>query len=260
MPTQSQAGPSLWQRARRCLVQYHCREVYVLAALILAAGAIWVFAEIADEVLEQETRAFDRTVLLAMREADDPADPRGSRSIEEMGRDFTALGGVGIGAFVTAAALGYLLLRRKWGATLLVLLAVGGGIVLSLLLKVGFDRPRPDLVPHGSYVVTASFPSGHSMMSAVIYLTLGALLARLHSRRRIKLYFILLAVIVTVLVGVSRVYLGVHWPTDVLAGWAAGAGWAILCWGIALLLQRQGRVEESMELSEPGEDDVAPNF
>ena len=114
---------------------------------------------------------------------------------------------------------------------------------LSTLLKIGFDRPRPDLVPHEAIVYTASFPSGHAMLAAVVYLTLGALLARVQPRRLLKLYLLGLAILLTVAVGASRVYLGVHWPTDVVAGWAVGAAWALLCWAAALWLQRQGRVE-----------------
>jgi undecaprenyl-diphosphatase len=116
-------------------------------------------------------------------------------------------------------------------------------MLLSTLLKMGFDRPRPDLVPHGALVYTASFPSGHATLSAVVYLTLGALLARVQPRLVLKLYLLGLAILLTVMVGVSRVYLGVHWPTDVLAGWAVGAAWALLCWATALWLQRRGRVE-----------------
>ena len=81
------------------------------------------------------------------------------------------------------------------------------------------------------------------MMSAVVYLTLGALLARSQPRKRLKAYFLLVAAFLTLIVGVSRVYLGVHWPTDVLAGWTAGAVWAILCWLAARRLQRSRRLE-----------------
>lgn len=123
------------------------------------------------------------------------------------------------------------------------MIAVAGGLLVSSALKSGFDRPRPDLVPHGAYVYTTSFPSGHAMMSAVTFLTLGSVLARSQRRRRLKVYLILLALMITLGVGVSRVYLGVHWPTDVLAGWTVGASWALLCWLTARWLQRRGAVE-----------------
>jgi undecaprenyl-diphosphatase len=164
-----------------------------------------------------------------------------------MGRDFTALGGVGVLTFITIAALGSLLLSRRFRMALFTLVAVSGGMLLSTLLKLGFDRPRPDLVPHESIVYTASFPSGHSMMSAVTYLTLAALLNSVEPSRRLKAYLLIVAIAVTVLTGVSRVYLGVHWPTDVLAGWAAGAAWAALCWLVAHYMQRRGKVEKPAE-------------
>jgi undecaprenyl-diphosphatase len=118
-------------------------------------------------------------------------------------------------------------------------------VLLSSLLKLGFDRPRPDLVAHGAQVYSASFPSGHALMSAVAYLTLGALLARVQKGRRLKLYVLAVAVTLTFLIGVSRVYLGVHWPTDVLAGWCIGSAWALTCWVLAIWLQGRGEMEGS---------------
>ncbi len=219
----------------------------MLLALCAVAGALAAFIQLADEVIEGDTRALDEAILLALRTPGDRSDPLGPGWVEELGRDFTALGGVGILVSMSLAVVGYLLIERKRHAALLVVVAVVGGLLISTLLKEGFDRPRPDLVPHGAIVYTASFPSGHSMLSAVVYLTLGALLARVHAGLALKAYFLLVAAILTLLVGVSRVYLGVHWPTDVLAGWAGGAAWAILCWTVALQLQRRGQVEEESE-------------
>jgi len=219
------------------------REFTILASLAVAAGGIWLFAALADEVLERETRAFDRALLLTLRNPHDRADPIGPAWFEELGRDLTALGSTGVLSLICLGVIGFLVLLRRHHAALFVFVAVGGGWLLSTLLKIGFDRPRPDLVPHATLVQTASFPSGHAMMAAVTYLTLGALLARLQPRRRLKLYVLGLAVMVTVAVGITRVYLGVHWPTDVLAGWSIGAAWAALCWTLALWLQRRGEVE-----------------
>ena len=218
-------------------------EFALLLAVALTALGVWGFAELADEVVEGQTHAFDRAVLLALRRPGDPDQPLGPRWLQEAMRDFSALGGLGVVSLLSLAAIGFLLLQRKGRAALLVLVAVAGGTLLTFLLKAGFDRPRPDLVPHGAYTLSSSFPSGHAMISAVTYLTLGALLARLQSGVRLRAYLLLLSVLLTLLVGISRVYLGVHWPTDVLAGWAAGASWALLCWLVARWLQRQGRVE-----------------
>ena len=210
-------------------------------ALALGAAAVWGFIEVSDDVLEGEVDALDRRILLAFRGAD--GAPLGPGWLQEMLRDFTALGGTGVLVFVTLAAVGFLLLDRKRYAALTVLIAVAGGQLLSTLLKLGFDRDRPDLVPHGMQVYTSSFPSGHAMMAAVTYLTLGALLAGVHASWRAKLYFLGVAALITLVVGASRVYLGVHWPSDVAAGWAVGTGWACLCWAAMRALQREGKVE-----------------
>ncbi|WP_227370242.1 phosphatase PAP2 family protein [Halomonas sp. M20] len=218
----------------------------LLSAVVLFAG-IWGFIELADTVMEGETRSLDERILLAFRTPGDLTDPLGPGWIEELGRDFTALGGVGVLVFITLITFGYLLLSRYYRASMFLLASVGGGLLASTLLKLLFDRPRPDLVSHGSIVYTASFPSGHSMMAAVTYLTLAALLIRIQPRWRLKAYLLLAALLVTVLVGISRVYMGVHWPTDVLAGWTAGAVWASLCWLVARWLQQRGAVETSVQ-------------
>ena len=225
-------GLSLW----RALPEFR-----VLAVLALVAAAIWGFAELADEVLEGETHALDQAVLLALRHPADPSDPLGPLWLEELVRDFTALGGYGVLVLLVLAAAVFLVLQRQLNAALFLVLAIGGGQLLTSLLKLGFDRPRPDLVPHGTLIQTASFPSGHAMMSAVTYLTLGAILVRAQPQRVLKVYLIALAILLTVIVGFSRVYLGVHWPTDVLAGWALGAAWALLCWLIAWWLRIHDR-------------------
>lgn len=229
------------------------REFRLLAIALVVALFTWSFAEIADEVSEGEAHGFDEAVLLALRSSTDLADPIGPRWVEELARDFTALGGVGVLTAMTLAVAGFLALQGKRHAAVYVLLAVGTGLLAAMLLKGGYSRPRPALVPHGSYTYTSSFPSGHAMMSAIVYLTLGALLARFQSSLRLRLYLLNLAIVLSLLVGLTRVYLGVHWPTDVLAGWTAGAAWAALCWLVALMLQRRGTVE-----SDPPDTDEEP--
>jgi len=214
-----------------------------IVILLLVAFAAWIFLEVADEVLEGETRKFDEGVMLAFRSPADPDDPIGATWVEELARDVTGLGSVVVLALLTVASAGFLMLQRKRHLAVYLLLAVATGTIGSSLLKWGFDRPRPDLVAHGHAVYTSSFPSGHSMMSAIVFLTLGVLLATAQSKRVMQIYILAIAVLVTVAVGTSRVYLGVHWPTDVLAGWAAGCGWALACWGIADFLRHRGRIE-----------------
>jgi undecaprenyl-diphosphatase len=228
---------------RRLLAWLGAREIETLAALLLAAGAVWLFFEVADEVLDGETVTIDERLLLALRSPADSSDPLGPPWAEEIARDITGLGGVGILTLLTLASAGFLALQRRVHLALYLLAAVASGTLVSTLLKLGFDRPRPDLVAHGQTLYTSSFPSGHSMISAVVYLTLGALLANGQTNLAMRLYLIGLAVFLAVIVGSSRVYLGVHWPTDVLAGWSAGSAWALLCWALAERLRRQGAVE-----------------
>ena len=214
-----------------------------IVALLLVAAAAWIFLEVADEVLEGETRAFDEGVMLAFRTEGDTSDPVGATWVEELARDVTGLGSVVVLAFLTLATAGFLLLQRKRHLAVYLVLAVATGTAGSSLLKLGFGRPRPDIVAHGHAVYTSSFPSGHSMMAAVVFLTLGVLLATALEKRVMQVYVLALAVLVTIAVGISRVYLGVHWPTDVLAGWAAGCGWAFLCWAVADVLRDRGQIE-----------------
>jgi undecaprenyl-diphosphatase len=231
----------------RALIWLGRHELGLLVAVVASSAGIWIFAEIADEVMEGETESFDRAILLAMRNPDDRTDPVGPPAVEDAIRDVTALGGVTGLALLTLAVGGFLILDGKLRMAAFLLAAIATGWLASSILKLAFERPRPDLVPHGAHVYTASFPSGHSMMSALTYLTLGALLARSQQRRRIKAYLLLVSVFLTAAVGLSRVYLGVHWPTDVLAGWTAGAVWAVLCWIVARWLQQRRAVEREAE-------------
>jgi undecaprenyl-diphosphatase len=204
-------------------------ELSALAALFVCAAGLWAFAELADEILEDEPHAFDQRLLLLLRSAD-PADPIGPAWLEFAMRDITALGGYTVIIIMMLVAVGYLIIVHQRASAALVIISLAGGTLINNLLKQWFDRPRPDLVAHLVEVKTLSFPSGHAMLSAIAYLTLAALIARVQPRRRLKVYVLSIGVALTLLVGVSRVYLGVHWPSDVLAGWCLGAAWAIACW------------------------------
>jgi undecaprenyl-diphosphatase len=218
-------------------------ESTMLVALGLGAAALYVFAAIADAVGEGETHACDTRVLLALRTPGNMADPLGPRWLEEAIRDVTALGSTIVLTLMVLMVAGFLILTAKRHAAVAVVVSVATGVLISQTTKLAYARPRPDLVPHGAEVLTASFPSGHAMMAAVVYLTLGALLSRTQADRRVKVYILAVAALLTILVGASRVYLGVHWPTDVLAGWALGAAWAMVCWLAMLWLQGRGTVE-----------------
>lgn len=222
------------------------QEIRLLSLFLIAATALTAFAHIAEEVQEGETHAFDLMVLESLR-ADDPGDPVGPGWVEDMARDVTSLGSTALLTIVVLATSLFLLLSRKRASAAYLVAAVVSGTLLSTLLKDLFARSRPDAVFQAAEVYTASFPSGHAFLSAVTYLTLGTLLMRAQPRRRMKAYILTLAIIIVVLVGLTRIYLGVHWTTDVLAGWSLGAGWAALCWFIMLVLQRRHAVETPEE-------------
>jgi undecaprenyl-diphosphatase len=225
---------SIWQQL----------ELEVVATIFIVAASSFLFLKLVSEIREGETHAADQAILLALREPTDPSNPIGPPWLEMMFRDLTSLGSPSVLALVTIAAVGYLWLDRERGTALFVLLAVAGGAALEIMLKLGFARPRPELVSHLVDVNSFSFPSGHATMATITYLTLGVLLARVQERQRMKLYLLAVATFLAFLVGISRVYLGIHWPTDVLAGWCIGATWALACWLIATWLQHRGAIEE----------------
>jgi len=235
---------SMLSRLRALVAPVARVERVTLVALILAAGGLFVFAKLADEVMEGSTRHFDEWILLSLRTPGDLADPIGPRWFEEMVRDISALGGTAVLALMVLAVTLFLVMTRRRHAAVTVLLSVIGGVIVSQGAKLAFARPRPELVPHGAEDYTASFPSGHAMMAAVVYLTLGALLARTQPDRGVKAYTLVVVATLTILIGASRVYLGVHWPTDVLAGWALGGAWALACSLGMLWLQAHGEVED----------------
>lgn len=205
-----------------------------LGAMVLMGGGLLGFVSLAEEVLEGDTHVVDERILLAFRESGDANDPLGPHWVEEMGRDVTALGGMTVLVMLTLGVFVYLLMIRRVRTAFFLLAATGSGMVASSVLKLWIARPRPDLVPHGSYVYTASFPSGHSMLSAVCYLTMAAMLCSVRTSLRERIFLLGSAGFLVVLIGVSRVYLGVHWPTDVLAGWMMGGAWAAGAWLIAV--------------------------
>ena len=230
-------------------------EPRTLELLLLLGLLVLGFIELSDEVIEGDTRGFDNAVLGMLRPSGDLSDPIGPWWLEAMFKDITSLGGGSVLALLTAFVIGYLMLVHKRHNAALVLVAVVGGAIISSVLKLGFDRPRPELVARLVDVHTLSFPSGHAMLSAVTYLTLGALVARVQGEPRSRAYLMGVALVLTLLIGVSRVYLGVHWSTDVLAGWCVGAAWALVCWLVAARLEQRGDVEAAS----PPNPDAAPD-
>ena len=214
-------------------------EKVVLVSLATIILGLWVFAELADEVMDGDTQSFDEAVVRAMRESDDPQQPVGPPWLKQVARDITALGGWAVLILVTFAVAGFLRLSGRIAMMASVLLASVGGMLVGFAVKALITRPRPSIVPHLTEVSSWSFPSGHSMMSAAIYLTLGTLLTTVIQERYQRFYIFFLAVSVTILVGLSRIYLGVHYPTDVLAGWTLGLVWAVFCRMVLRYVQKE---------------------
>jgi len=229
---------------RPALLAQHRIEsrILVLFLVLLVAGC--AFAKAASEVLEGDTLAVDRAILLALRTPTNHAIPIGPSWLPEAMVDITSLGSVTVLTVITALAAGYLLAERKPQIAAFTVVAVGSGAMLGALLKWFYARTRPDIVEQLVGHHSASFPSGHSMNSAVVYLTLAVLVARSAQDRAVRRYLISVAIALTLAVGFSRVYLGVHWPTDVVAGWTVGGVWAVLCSLVAKSLQSKRKIEK----------------
>ncbi|HEY5741112.1 MAG TPA: phosphatase PAP2 family protein [Terrimicrobiaceae bacterium] len=222
------------------------REFVLLLTVAVICGSLLIFVGVTNMVSGGELHDSEIRWMRSLRYPDDPLRPVGPRWLVEMSRDITALGSSTVLALLTLFVVGYLLIARWHGSAMLVLAAVGGGMLLSQGLKGFFDRDRPDAIPHLTDALFKSYPSGHSMMSSVVYLTLAVLVSGTLQRRRMKIYWVSVALFLSFIVGLSRIYLGVHYPTDVVAGWTAGTAWALLCWLIAYCLERRARARKTI--------------
>jgi undecaprenyl-diphosphatase len=204
-----------------------------LAWLLVGLGGcvlLFGFVVLAGKVMEGDTLAFDTRLVRAFRSAGDPSKPIGPAWIESALLDLTALGGPTVLGLLVISVAGFLALQGRYRTALFIFVTSSTGAAVGYGLKAVFMRARPTIVPQLRPVAETSFPSGHAMQSAIVFLTLGALLMRIADGRATKLYCFVMALVLTFLVGVSRVYLGVHYPTDVLGGWIVGMVWASICW------------------------------
>ena len=232
------------------LKTYIHREQGLLIGLVVGAALIGGFIKLAGEMLEGDTQTFDIAFLESLRKPEDLATPIGPSWLLDSMRDITGLGGVTVLTLVSALAIAFLLTRGRVKQALYTALATGGGAIMGKLLKSLFARERPEVVPHLVEVTSLSFPSGHSMNSAIVYLTLAVMISRSFDERRARIFTIGTAALLVLAIGFSRLYLGVHYPTDVLGGWTVGASWALAMGLIATRLQERHKIEE------PGEDPV----
>ena len=218
------------------------KELVLVAAVLVAAAGLLGFLAMADLVTDNHTRLFDQGLMLMLRQPGDVSRPIGPPWLRLAATDLTAFGSIVDLAVIVLAVTGLFAAQRRWREAALLLAACGSGLLLVDVLKVVFGRERPPIAWHAVEVANASFPSGHALLSAIVYLTLATLVAHFADRRRVGVYALAAGLFLTLIVGASRVYLGVHWPTDVIAGWALGAAWAMLWWLIAWFLeQRRGR-------------------
>ena len=205
-------------------------EARALAAAALAGGGVWALLHLGGEMREGETVAFDRRLILALRVPGHPHEAVGPAWLTDMLRDVSALGSTAIIALATVLATAVLAYRRHWRRALVLIVVVLLAEASDDLLKAIYNRGRPDFAVAGLYTQSQSFPSGHSTASAALWLTIATVSASFEARTDAKVLWFVMAIATILAVGFSRVYLGAHWPTDVLAGWIVGAAWALVGW------------------------------
>lgn len=212
-------------------------EIAAVAALLVVAVGIMTFVEVADDMAEADGQAFDQAVLHWLQPV--PGHPRGPWWLHEAAADLTSLGGISVLTLFAVVALTFLLIQRKRLSALLLVVGLAGGVALSEGLKALFERARPPIEYQAVETLNASFPSGHALLSTVFYLTLGVMLTRAFPKKRLKAFVLGVGVFIALLIGLTRVYLGAHWASDVVAGWCAGAAWAMTLWLVAYAVERR---------------------
>ncbi|WGM45406.1 hypothetical protein KOAAANKH_00268 [Brevundimonas sp. NIBR10] len=221
-------------------------EFAVLGALLIIAFGIMTFIEVADDMTEADGQAFDQMVLSALRPfADDPGRPWGPWWLKEAAADLTSLGGISVLTLFAAIVIVFLISQRKRLSALLLVLGLIGGVALSEGLKAVFARARPPAIYQATETINASFPSGHALLSAVFYLSLGVMLTRAFPEKHFKAYVLGVAILIALLVGLTRIYLGAHWASDVFAGWSVGAAWAMALWLVSYAIERRQKTHHA---------------
>lgn len=221
-------------------------EIAAVTAMLVMALGVLTFVEVADDMRQADGQAFDAAVLHAVRPfADDPGRPWGPWWLHEAAADITSLGGISVLALFALITFGFQMILKKRLSALLLLVGLAGGVALSEGLKAVFERERPPVEFQAVETLNASFPSGHALLSTVFYLTLGVMLTRAFPRRRLKAYVLGVGVLIAVLIGLTRIYLGAHWASDVFAGWSVGAAWAMALWLVAYAVERRQRLHDA---------------
>jgi undecaprenyl-diphosphatase len=227
------------------------KEIAVIAAIMVAAAGFLGFLGVTDEVTDGHTKMFDEGLMLLLRHPGDITRPIGPTWLRLAATDVTAFGSVTDLSIIVLVIAGLFLAQKRWRESWLLIGASASGLLLVDIIKVAVGRERPPVAMHAVEVGNASFPSGHAMLSAIIYFSLATLVAHFADRRRVRAYALSAGLVVTLVVGCSRVYLGVHWPTDVIAGWVLGAAWAMLWWLIAWVLEHRRGARARRETPRP---------
>lgn len=200
----------------------------MLGLWLALAAAVWSFLALAGELQEGELTGSDRWLLQLLRKPGQPHVPSGPPWLADTMRDLTALGSVTVLLILTTIVVVALLAHRRRRQAILLVGAVVLAEISNSLFKTLYARPRPDFVVYGTLPLSQSFPSGHSTVATATYFLFAVIVSSLETRLAPRVFAFGTAALLAVIVGFSRVYLGVHWPSDVLAGWFLGGVWAVL--------------------------------
>ena len=221
VPGSSPGGPTIDASADAPSRRRHVPAI-LAGASVAAVGIVLIL--IVGLAADHWPFAFDRSIILGLRAWGGPS------WLPKVATDVTALGGGIVLTIVVVLVAGLLIVQRLWlTAVAIVASSISGNVVVELV-KLHVARPRPDIVEHLVAVTHMSFPSGHSANSAIVYLTLAGLASQVTEHRATRAYLLVVAILLVGAIGFSRVYLGVHWPSDVLAGWSFGTLWALGWW------------------------------
>jgi len=229
---------------RNLIKELATKEIKILLVLLTFFLSLFVFINVGMLVTNGTTKQFDESIIKYFRVEGNNSEPTGPYFLTESMRDITSLGGETIITIITIFVVGFLYFQKRYNTMWLLLVATIGGILISLGLKEFYGRARPDISYRLISVTPLSFPSGHSMMSAIVYLTQAAIIARIQKNKKIRIYILSAALFLVFIIGFSRVYLGVHYPTDVIGGWTVGLAWASFCWLVAWYLQKRNKLKQ----------------
>jgi undecaprenyl-diphosphatase len=242
------------------LIRKYVQNAYVVFGIFLLTGTAlafvctWGFAELAGHVRSGATQSFDDAVMRWMA-------AHQNETMQKAMLEVTALGTGTVVAMIVFIAGMFLWLNKHKHSAILLLVATFGGLVLNNFLKMGFNRPRPQIFQWATYAVSSSFPSGHAMSSVIVYGTVAYLAARLQQRLASRVLTLTFAAVIILLICASRMYLGVHYPSDIAAGLVIGLAWAGFCMAIleAAQLYAKRNAPQMLKDEQPAPPGASPS-